>query len=429
MYYHFHRSALALLACCLVTLLAACSWQPFDTTTGQPSNTGTPVSMPQSALTPSVTLPQTQIGCPTAGTSRAAIMAPIGAGADPSIVYIFNQGLNPPVAGILRRYDIVTGAKTDIVNIPQGVFGAAQLSTDGQWIIFVSQVAGHAAIQMVRVDGQSLQTLYCDDQSSILQLQMSPDQQTIVFAKSGAAAGVYMFHLAFDDKATKIAGGNFSLVTWLDNTHLYALSTAFQTTAPPKLALLDINKPGQTANALPQIFAPASACASFDSSVDATRLYYSQCQGIAATGVGPSSIAELPAAGGKPNTIYNSATQAVTTLRVASTTVLLFLVKNPPPAKPVPNAPPTNGLWRINVDGTGLTHLVNIGAGQDAVLNEYSQYTWSNVSRDGKMFAIKTIDQNGGQALSFEAIAGGNATTFVQFAGVGNVHIVGWTSM
>ncbi len=421
MYNRFHRSAFAILACCLVLLLASCAFQPFDTATGQASGPNSQVSTPQPTTTSTTAPPQTQTDCPPPGTNRAAVMAPIAAGADQNVVYAFNSGQNAPVAGILRRYDVTTGAKMDIVSIPQVALGAAQLSTDGQWVIFVSRVTGHAAIQLVRIDGQSLQTLYCDDQTGILQLQMSPDQQTVVFTRSGASSGVYMFHLAVDGKITMVAGGSFSLVTWLDNTRLYALSPTPQTTLPSNLALLDTNKPGQPANALPLIFTPASACASFDSSLDATKLYYSQCHTVAATGQGSSSIVALPAMGrGTPNTV-----------RVASATMLLFLVKNPPPARPAPpGTPPTNGLWRVNVDGTGLTHLVNIGAGQNATLNEYSQYTWSNVSRDGKLFVIKTIDQNGAQTLSFGAIAGGNATAFARVAaGFGGVHIIGWTRL
>ncbi len=431
MYDRFHRSAFAMIACCLISLLAACSLQPFNATASQTSGPTSQVSTPQPTSTPSAAPLQAQTTCPAPGTSRAAIMAPIAAGTDQNIVYVFNLGQNQPVAGILRRYDVTIGAKTDIVSIPRVALGAAQVSTDGQWVIFVSQVAGHAAIQVVRIDGQSLQTLYCDDQASILQLQMSPDQQTVVFTRSGAASGVYMFHLAVDGKITPVASGSFSLVTWLDNTRLYALAAAPQTTSPPKLALLDTDKPGQAANALPLIFAPASVCASFDSSLDATKLYYSECQAVAAVSQGPSSIAALSVmGGGTPHTIYDSTTLAVTTIRVASPTTLLFLVKNPPPAQPVPpGTAPTDGLWRINIDGTGLTHLVNIGTGQDAVLNEYSQYTWSNVSRDGKLFAIKTTGQNGGQILSFGAIAGGDATPFAQVVGVGAVHIVGWTRL
>lgn len=432
MYNLFHRSAFAIIACCLVSLLAACTLPPFDIATGQASGPQSQVSTPQPTITSATAPPQTQTDCPAPGTSRAAVMAPTAAGADQNIVYTFNLGQNAPVAGILRRYDVTTGAKTDIVSIPQVALGAAQLSTDGQWVIFVSQVAGHAAIQLVRIDGQSLQTLYCDDQTGILQLQMSPDQQTVVFTRGGAASGVYMFHLAADGTVTTIASGTFSLVTWLDNIRLYVLSITPQTTVPPNLALLDTNKPDQLASTLPLVFTPSSTCASFDSSVDASKLYYSQCRAIAATSQGPSSIAALPAmGGGTPNTIYNSATQVVTTVRVASATMLLFLVKNPPLARPAPpGTPPTDGLWRINVDGTGPTHLVNVGTGQDAVLNEFSQYTWSNVSRDGKLYAIETSDQNGGQTLSFGAIAGGNATAFAQVAaGFGSVHIVGWTRL
>lgn len=92
----------------------------------------------------------------------------------------------------------------------------------------------------------------------------------------------------------------------------------------------------------------------FDSSLDGTTLYTSQYVFAMPTATGPSSIEARPATGGQATTIYRTSAYAITTLRVASPTWLVFTVHN----SGVDNVDTShNGLWKIKIDGTGLSRL------------------------------------------------------------------------
>lgn len=131
---------------CLIYLLSACSLNPFTTTqTATPqaaatSPTATPASTPSPPTT--VPMPPTQTDCPAAGTARAMVTAPLVLGSHPAIVYTVNQtdprNNNNPLIGTLKRYDVITGNKTVIANIPDMSIYNAQVSTDGQWVLFTS---------------------------------------------------------------------------------------------------------------------------------------------------------------------------------------------------------------------------------------------------------------------------------------------------
>src|SRR5579859_5329628 len=104
-----------------------------------------------------VAMPATQTGCPPQGQGRPAVMAPLMGGRDQTIVYISNTAST----GNLRRYDVSRAQTTTIVSLPHVKISDAQVSTDGRSVLFLSQVGGRPAIQLIRLDGQGLQTLYC----------------------------------------------------------------------------------------------------------------------------------------------------------------------------------------------------------------------------------------------------------------------------
>src|SRR5215469_12692939 len=127
----------SLIGCCLIFLLAACG-SGSPTGVGQtPTPSGSGTSPAHGGPTPAPTLPATQTSCPAAGTARAAVMTPFMLGGHPNIVYIVNefQGHNPTF-GTLKRYDVATGNKTEIIKLPNTTINDAQLSADGQWIVF-----------------------------------------------------------------------------------------------------------------------------------------------------------------------------------------------------------------------------------------------------------------------------------------------------
>jgi dipeptidyl aminopeptidase/acylaminoacyl peptidase len=109
-------------------------------------------------------MPQTQTSCPNpaSNSARAAVMRSLARGSDPAIAYIFNTGTQDnPAFAELKWYDVAKGTKTVITHLPNDNITGAQVSTDGQWILFVTNYPQYAALQLVRMDGQGLQTLYC----------------------------------------------------------------------------------------------------------------------------------------------------------------------------------------------------------------------------------------------------------------------------
>src|SRR5712691_6475506 len=162
MYHKYHHFFVMLSICCLLFLMTACSLFPSSPTTGNTPTVGTtqgktPTSTGGTSTATTATIPPTQNTCPAAGTARAAVTAPLALGTHQAIVYIFNQGTQgAPTSGIIRRFDARTGLKTDIVNIPGSLIYEAQISANGQWILFTSKMAGQMTLQMVRMDGKGI---------------------------------------------------------------------------------------------------------------------------------------------------------------------------------------------------------------------------------------------------------------------------------
>ena len=90
-------------------------------------------------------MPTTLTTCPPAGTARAAVLAGLALGGHPNIVYIVNEfPTTSSSTGTLKRYDVTTGNKTEILNLSKTYISEAQVSTDGQWILFVAVASGQA---------------------------------------------------------------------------------------------------------------------------------------------------------------------------------------------------------------------------------------------------------------------------------------------
>jgi dipeptidyl aminopeptidase/acylaminoacyl peptidase len=103
------------------------------------------------------------------------------AGNHPTIVYLAqDQDKNN---GMLQRYDITTASTRTILKTNSAdVIQQANISPDGQWILFLSKMQDQSSIQLIRIDGQQWQTLYCTPpQMSIDAALLSPDQHSLVF--------------------------------------------------------------------------------------------------------------------------------------------------------------------------------------------------------------------------------------------------------
>jgi len=447
-----------LLACCLLCLLTACgsSGPSSPSSSNAPAANGTTVpgqkpGTPPSSNTPATTaaVPPTQTDCPTAGTARALVTAPLALGSHQNFVYQVNEGpYNAPTFGTLKRYDVVTGQKTEIVKLAHTVVSQGQVSADGQWLLFVAITDGQNKLQAVRIDGQGLQTLYCPTGAANLQfgpLQWSTNQKMIAFSIFDGinhAENIYLLNTtsgAIQTLFTTSAGPGVgvNLRTWLDNTRLYLTNTPVDQ-PPDTLYILDTNKgPDQHMSDLITVFHSPPTIGDFDSSFDGTQLFidHSGC------GMGgcypPSDLISLPATGGLQHTIMHNASYNMMTVRVINQHQLLIVIRNEVPN--VAGIPPAdrshNGLWVMNTDGTGLRRLTADGTNESSVLNSFSQYPWSNVSRDGSMYALQIIKvlnpgtNNISYTLLVGTLNGGTPLTIASIADGTTLDMVGWTTM
>src|SRR6266568_7307385 len=237
MYLVRSRSFLStILGCCLVFLLAACGsggskTSATPTTTGNTPTAGasaTPGTTPPANGGTTAPVPPTLTSCPATGTARAAIMPPLALGNHQNIVYIVNEfQAQAPTFGTLKRYDISTTAKTEIIKIPNVWISDAQVSADGQWLLFISVTDRKSKLQMIRMDGQGLQTLYCSNSTnSFYDLQWSVNQKLIAFSNG---SDIFLLNVLNGSLQRMFHPGNlinqdiegYHIETWLDNTHLY----------------------------------------------------------------------------------------------------------------------------------------------------------------------------------------------------------------
>ena len=428
---------------CLLMLLTACG--PFGSSTSAPTPTASTggatatlttarssPTAPTGSTPTTAPMPTTQTACPPAGTARAAVFAPLVLGSHQNIVYIFNQGTSGSSTGEIKRYDASTGQKVIVVS--NSSIYEAKISADGQWILFTTgdTQGTEAILHMVRMDGQGLQTLYCtpnDRLAALDHFQWTPDHKTVVFMNG--LGKVDLLDLTTGHLQVELVGPPvFSPVAWLDDTHLYltgSMPTGPNGAPPQSLYVLDTAKgANQQVGDLIKVFDCSGFCMSFDFSFDNAKLFVSTRHvGVNGTQQGPSIIISEPAQGGPQTTVYSSQTFAIGTVRVISQTTMLLLIENSTGDRS------NNGLWKMNLDGTGLTRLTTDGAGQfsSLSLNGLSQYPWSNVSRDGSLYALQGwVGSN--LALLIGSLAGTSPSAFATISNSGgNLAIVGWTTM
>ena len=176
---------LVFLGCCLISLLAAVA--PLKGLKAAPLNSAGSLSPDQA-----VQMPATQTSCPADGTARPAVMKSVKLGKHPTIVYVYNEiPLNTSIAfGHVKLYDVTTGQKTVLVTSGLSI-QHAQVSADGQWVLFLSTIDPRgdphhdSMLQLIRIDGQGLQTLYCLPAASYTQptnIQWSTDQKSVLIS-------------------------------------------------------------------------------------------------------------------------------------------------------------------------------------------------------------------------------------------------------
>ena len=407
--------------CALLTLLAitlgACSQeQP-----GQPNPSPTPV---------------TGTPTPPSETPLPVTMPPTTLGTHPNVVFFTNSSPNRSnLASLLERYDTVMRQSATIVSLPGVKIEEAQLSSDGQWILFIAYVTDHDELRLVRIDGQHLQTLLAaPPYAGLHNAQWSPNQQYIVFDQQPPESGptiTYLLdiqHTQLRPLLTSGADPNTPAYTprkWLNNTQVTLVSSQDPNSAAQNIYILDISK---TASQPAQVFSGSLQCKDFDTNGDGTQLFISSCavkdsqQGE----TGSSTITVQSINGGTPRTIFHSSTLIVEQIRFLQPHMLLLLTNDE--------------LWTINIDGTGLRHISG-SSGSTYQRNfqsfaNYSQSSWSNVSRDGSLFALQAIQagvDTHTSSLAYGAFSDGVLHTIARvFVGLvspgSDVYLVGWTT-
>ncbi len=464
---------LLLLGGCLIfsLLLAACGQGGTSTPVGgngqgsnNPGNAGTVTgngTPAQNTTTPSNPTTTVTTTCPANGTARAAVLPSLPAGTQASIVYIINKGsATSPASGTLERYDVVSGKSIAIATFSSTYISDAELSSSGDWILFVAIKNQQAKLQLVRRDGQYLQTLYCastpangaNGATAVSNVQWSTNEKLIIFNSytySSAAGGnnqVLLLNTQSGGLQSELAmarGGQlYPVVTWLDNTRVYLRGPSIDMPAD-SLYLLDTGKgANQPLSNLTRVFEDTATgntypCWDFDSSYDGQHLYTTQCTLTMSssgpgenTRIGPSMLSIQPATGGPGVSFYTNASVAISAVRAISSNTLLLLFENQSYSSTQVDTS-QNGLWKINTNGSGLTRLTTDGGGVGAGPSEfcqYSQYPWSNVSLDGSMYALQHNSSNGAISLQFGPLSGGNPTTFASASDGSQLSIVGWTT-
>lgn len=459
----------------LSILLAACGGASSSSSTlnnfdnGQPGSAGQNKATHTSLL--SVPMPTTRTDCPSPALSgRQPVIRSMTLGKDPAVVYINDQGIAPGENsfGELKLYNTVTGAqnpsskvifgKSVLVHIPGALITEAQVSANGQWLLFVTQTLNASEIQMVRVDGQGLQTLYCAPPGTVHGLQWSPDTSRFIFSQAAISG---LWNLSLFDMASGLiqpelvqlnsAVLGYEARTWFDNNRVYVVGVPNPLLPSPTRGLfaLDTTKGAhQTPSDLIQIIKPSQSpyCRSFDSDYDSTVLITSQChqtfpQDSPDTSVlgGPSSIVAQGVTGGSQHTIYTSQSQAVTQVRMlshSSDTLLLTIANLNPNTVGLANAEsPLNGLWKMNMNGSGLTNLAQSDSFSECELNQFTQYPWSNISLDNHLYALEVhqvLGKSAALSLQVGSLSGDTSasTTFENgSANLGFLAIAGWTSV
>jgi dipeptidyl aminopeptidase/acylaminoacyl peptidase len=225
-------------------------------------------------------------------------MRPLALGSDPAIAYIFNTGTqaNPSFAE-LKWYDVANGNKTVITHLSNEYITRAQVSTDGQWILFVTDYPQYDALQLVRMDGQGLQTLYCTTREAIQGVQWSPDQSRVIFSVRSISGllNLYLLNMANGQVQPELvlpnnANTGFLARTWANNSLVYVAGVPMSQQGPASekgLYLLNTrNGPNQSPGELETVIVPSSSTVGI-SIATSTKPRWRQ---VSVTGASPIAI-------------------------------------------------------------------------------------------------------------------------------------------
>lgn len=352
-----------------------------------------------------------------------------------------------------QRYDMSTGRSSTILKLPPGGHVEdAQISGDGQWILFLADYStstppgGISKLQLVRLDGQYLQTLYCSTKI-IRSMLWSPDARFVVFNLL-SPTGVINSHtpLTMEELDTgtgtlipllhATAGTGYTPLIWVNQggavySTFYATNYQFGFAGGPEVALPEnlyvFVDADQHSPATPVLISKTNHCQTYALSPDNTRLFISQCH-QASGPQAPSTIqvedTSDPRHPSSPRTILGNDTLAIFHIAAISNTTLLFDVLNQG------GDTSQNGIWKINMDGTGLRRLTTKGMldAFDHLDSGAYQDPWTNVSRDGQFYTVADWP-NSNTGLSYGPVNGNESQLTPVPLPVDQDGLIGWTTL
>jgi hypothetical protein len=439
----FREMRLFAVCCCLLVLLVACgSPSPSGTTGGQtPEATGSSTKVPTMTTSTSTTATATststvttQTSCPPAGTARAAVMPSLAGGSHANFVYVFQsftsyqyQGVSrQDVTSFLKRYDVTTSAKAVIASLAHSRIDAssASISPDGQWIMFETYTDVHPfsdgafipMLELVRIDGHYLQTLFCGSttlpglfpDNYAPATSWSPDQNQLLFNQIESGITLNLLNVRSGSLQVMVSNSNLSPSRWLDTTRAL-VATHPGPGGGPGLLVLDTGKgPDQQETSL-QTILTAQSCQDYIISPDTTELYVYHCTFTnAGVTTGPSTVSVQSLPGGSLKTLFIVQQLALCGIDLISSTSLLLAACN------TDSNASQDGVWKINSDGTGLTRMQIRGLPVFAPDGNTYIMGAANSTRDGASLLIGML--NGGAPTAF-------ATTAFS---AGEIGVVGW---
>jgi hypothetical protein len=397
---------------------------PGASTATASASTATATSQPVST--------QFTLICPTAGTAHTVYTPSRKVGQNQNAIYLANVGTpdNPGSSTIMRR-DVIADAPGSVIrNMPGSYVSQAQVSQDGLYVLFVANVNKLSEIRMIGTDGTYLQTLYCAPAGeSISGMQWSYDQNYIIFNVGPDNPATYLLQPGNGQLQTELTSQTntvYQVRTWLTNTLVYLVQIQPNSDAPPEnIYVLDVTKgANQHDGDLKEIVTGSLPCTDFDASYKGDTLVMSTCTGS----IPPSSPSTITTRSGKDGTgtqtIYSSSTMAIVTVRSVTPTTLLMLVENSTNGNT-----DQNGLWAINLDGTGLKQLTT-GIAGTLSLCQSSQASWSNVSHDHTMYALQAIDgATNTFTLFYGFLSGGKPFQLASANDGTQLSFIGWATL
>lgn len=400
----------------------------------KPSGTPTPAASATTPANTATTGAQFTLACPSPGAAHKAYIPNRRLGNTKNIIYIDNSGAadNSSSSTIFRR-NIADTASSEIRAMPGSSVTQAQVSQDGLSVLFVAKVSSTSEIRMIGTDGTYLQTLYCAPQGETISgIQWSFDQKYIIFSVGPDNPALYLLQPSTGQVQTVLTSQTntiYQIRAWLTNTQVYLVKVHPSSDAPPdNIYLLDVTKgANQHDDSLKEVYTGALTCMDFDASYKGDQLIRSACNGPIPPS-GPSTISmSVGTTGAGTQTVIKEDTMAIVSVRSVTEKTLLFIVNNTTSG----NAD-DNGLWRVDLDGTGLKHLAPDPQGMLSFCPS-SQASWANVtpvSWGKQSYALQTFDNvTNSYSIYYAPLDGGDLHEVARFNDGSQLALAGWARL